>query len=86
MLYWISATSLAMSVVAFVLFVRAILTAGNRSGTTLGDVRQEAALDSLAKLAEAVAKLVDSLTKSGPSVVTLMAAIVFIVISLIAAR
>ena len=85
MLWWISVTSLVFSVLAFVLFVACII-ARLRGGTAtgFGDARPQGEVEGWAKLAEAVAKIIDSLNKAGPAVLTLTASVVFMIISYLA--
>lgn len=84
MMYWISLASLCMSIAAFILFVITIL-APKTFGAGGRDIRQQTD-DPLSKTIEAMAKLAEALSKSGPPALTIFAAVVFMIISLVAAR
>jgi hypothetical protein len=86
MLYWISLISLVISAISFLLFVVFILRPPKKGETSFGEARQQGEVEGLAKIAEAIAKLVDSFGKAGPLALCLTSSIVFMVISLIAAR
>jgi hypothetical protein len=85
--FYISAVSLAMSAISFCLFVYLILRrpAAKESGA-FGDAVAQGEIEGLAKLAEALAKLVESVQKAGPVALCFVSSIVFVVVSLIAAR
>jgi len=86
MLLWVSSVSLGLSVVSFLLFAICVLFPRSPSATRLGDATAQAEPEGLAKAIEALSKLVDSFSKAGPPAVTLTASMVFMVISLIAAK
>jgi hypothetical protein len=79
-----------LSVVSFILFAICVLVGLiRRPGTAAGGLaggRQEGAEEGWAKLAEALAKLVDSLNKSGLTTLSIIASFVFMILSLIAAK
>jgi hypothetical protein len=87
MLWWIGTTSLIFSVLAFLLFAVCIIARlrGVRAAG-FGDAREQGEAEGWAKLAEAVAKVIDSLNHAGPAVLTLTASVVFMIISFLAAR
>ncbi len=87
MLYYISLVALVISAVSFILFVYFLLRgpappppAGLDAGV------QHGAPGEFAKLAEALAKLVQSLQKAGPATLCLFSSLFFIVVALVAAR
>ncbi len=81
MQHWISIVALILSVASFVLFAITIIIALKKElAKPIGAV-QESALPNLGD----VAKVIDSLSKAGPSVLTLFAAIAFIWFSMDAA-
>ena len=49
-------------------------------------MRRQITVEGWAKLADAIAKVIDSLSKAGPSVLTLTGAIVFMIISFLSAK
>jgi hypothetical protein len=79
-----------LSVVSCILFAISVLIGVfRRPGTAGGGLaggRQEGAEEGWAKLAEAVAKLVDSLNKSGPTTLSIISSFVFMILSIIAAK
>jgi hypothetical protein len=81
MLQVLTVTAYAFSVISFVLFVYLLLTRKTLA-SGLGDARQQAGLDDIAKILEALAKLTDSFAKAGPLVMTLVSAIFFFLIAL----
>jgi hypothetical protein len=87
MLWYISATSLVFSVLAFLLFAVCIIARllGVRAAG-FGDAAAQGDAEGWAKLAEAVAKVIDSLNRAGPAVLTLTASLVFMIMSFLAAR
>ncbi len=85
MLHWVSVVSLVLSALSFLLFVYFLLARRSETGS-FGDAQQEGELDGIAKAAEALSKLVDSLSKAGPVALTLTSSMVFMVLSLVAAR
>lgn len=68
------------------MFVLFLLRPPNRGETAFGAARQQNEAEGLAKIGEAVAKLVDSFGKAGPVALCLTSSMVFMIISLIAAR
>ena len=84
MMYWIWLASLWMSIIAFALFILTILKPKTYGGGDR-DLRPQAD-DPLSKIVEAMAKLAEALSKSGPPALTIFAAVIFMTISLIAAR
>jgi len=86
LLYWISLVSLLISAISFLLFVVFLLWPLKKGVTPFGDAQQQSEAEGLAKIGEALAKLVDSFGKAGPVALCLTASMVFMIISLIAAR
>jgi hypothetical protein len=84
MLWWVSSVSLGLSVVSFLAIC--ILFPGTPSTTRFGDARAQGEDLGIAKAVEALSKLVDSFSKAGPAALTLTASLVFMVVSLIAAK
>jgi hypothetical protein len=84
LLHWVSSVSLLISGASFVLFVIFLLTL--KGGAAFGSVKQQSEAEGLAKAVEAVEKLVGSFDKAGPVALCLTSSIVFMIISLIAAR
>jgi len=85
MIAWISGVSLVISSLSFLLFGMTILFPRTPRSETVAEART-ANVEGWAKLAEAIAKVIDSLSKAGPSVLALTSAIVFMVISFLAAK
>jgi hypothetical protein len=85
MLLWVSSVSLGLSVISFLLFAICILFPRSPSAPRF-DARAQGQAEGLAKAVEALSKLVDSFSKAGPAALTLTASMVFMVISLIAAK
>jgi len=90
LIHHLATVGLWMSGISFVLFVIAVLLQlfrgkGRGGAGGAGAAAEQEGADSLAKLMEAFAKLADSLNHSGPVVLTLMAAIIFFVLALLAA-
>jgi hypothetical protein len=82
---------LILSIASFVLFAIGVLAGFFSRRTAIGagglaGARQEGAEEGWAKLAEALAKLVDSLNKSGPTTLTILASFGFMIMALIAAK
>jgi hypothetical protein len=77
---------LSWVVVSFLLFAICILFPGTPSTTRFGDARAQGEDLGIAKAVEALSKLVDSFSKAGPAALTLTASLVFMVVSLIAAK
>lgn len=86
MTYWIWLASLLMSIISFLLFVLALYGPKPRSAGDFGAARQEGELEPMAKLVEAVTKLLEGLNKSTPPALAIFASMVFMAISLMAAR
>jgi hypothetical protein len=87
MLWWISITSLVISVLAFVLFAVCIIARlRGVQAAGFGDAKAQGDVEGWAKLAEAMAKVIDSLNRAGPAVLALTASIVFMIMSFLAAR
>jgi hypothetical protein len=87
MLHNIAWVCLILSILSFLLFAYGILfprTPAAARGLAAG--RQEGAEEGWAKLAEALAKLVDSVNKSGPMALTFLASLAFMILALIAAK
>ena len=85
MIWWVSLVSLVISFSSFLLFGVTLLFPRTPRSGTVAEART-ANVEGWAKLAEAIAKVIDSLSKAGPSVLTLTSAIVFMVISFLAAK
>jgi hypothetical protein len=86
MMYWISLVSLIISAISFLLFAFFLLRPPKKGDAAFGAAREQGEAEGLAKIGEALAKLVDSFGKAGPVALCLTSSIVFMVISLIAAR
>lgn len=86
MIWWISAVSLGISVASFLLFAISVLLPRRLAAGNFGAARAQADLEGWAKLAEAISKVIDSLSKAGPSTLTLTSSIVFMIISFLAAK
>jgi hypothetical protein len=81
-------TAYAFSVVSFGLFVYFALL-GRRAESAargLGAALQQGALADMAALAEALAKLADSFSRAGPTVMALVASMFFFMAALVGAR
>jgi hypothetical protein len=89
MLYMISIGSFILSILSFILLAIIILLpllqphARTAEGIALA---QQQAVEGWAKLAEALSKLIDSLNKSSPTVITFLSSMGFMIISLAAAK
>ena len=93
MIHSVAVAGLCLSGVAFVLFVISVLVQLFRrrppagAGGGAGEAAEQQALgpEEVAKLIEAFAKLAEVFNHSGPTVLTLMASIIFFVLALLAA-
>jgi hypothetical protein len=78
-------TSLAMSGIAFLVFViLSIRSAGRKTGTPdagQNDGRRDGTISDITKLTEAVAKMAESFTKAGPALSALVASILYLLIA-----
>jgi hypothetical protein len=89
MLNIIVITSYVFSVCSFMLFCYLVLTqriserSKPHNPEGLADVKPQGALRDMANLVEALSKLTDSFTKSGPTIMALVAAIFFLLIAVI---
>ena len=86
MIWWVSLMSLVLSVLSFVLFGMSVMFPKTREPGTLASANAQANVEGWAKLAEAIAKIIDSMSKAGPSTLTLTSSIVFMIISFLAAK
>jgi hypothetical protein len=86
MVWWVSCVSLVLSVLSFLLFAITILRARPATTGSFGDAKEHGALEGWAKVGEAAAKVIDSLSKAGPSALTLTSSIVFMIISFLAGK
>lgn len=85
MLFWISLVCLVIAALSFLAFLFFLF--GTRAkAPPLNELREQSEMEGLAKVGEALAKLVDSLNKAGPATLTLTASMVFMVMALIAAK
>ena len=84
MFWWIFWVSLVLSVLSFLLFALTIIR--RPSAGDFGDAQAQGAVEGWAKFAEAIAKVIDSLSKAGPSALTLIGSITFMIISFLAAK
>ena len=82
MIWWVSAVSLVLSVLSFLLFAINVLFPPPRDAASA----KAANVEGWARLAEAIAKVIDSLNKAGPAVLTLVSAIVFMIIAFMGAK
>jgi len=95
MMHWVCVVSLSMAGITFALFVIAALVQLFRRPAPLvrptpgggigAGVQQQALIEDMAKLVEALGKLADSLTKAGPTVVAFTATLAFLLVAMAAA-
>lgn len=80
---WIS---LILSILSFVLFGISVLFPRTPGAGNFGDAAPQGDLAGWAKIGEAIAKVIDSLSKAGPSTLTLVSSLAFMIIALVAAK
>jgi hypothetical protein len=86
MLLWVASASLVISILSFLLFAISILSPRASATGSFGQAKVQADVEGWAKLAESIAKIIDSLSKAGPSTLSLSSSIVFMVLSFLAAK
>jgi hypothetical protein len=86
MIWWVSLASLVLSVLSFLLFGMSVMSPKTREPGAVAAPNVQIDVEGWAKIAEAVAKIIESMSKAGPSTLTLASSIVFMVISFLAAK